>query len=454
MHARRIRVKYIKNILKYLLLFLITVGILFCGLVLVTKIPREKTEGKLQESAKYLEKKPGIQRVLNKRDYTYLHTYADSVVLNIIFCADSNNAIKSVLEGKFYNTIDIDENTDFVSVVEKNETGNCEYARYWHGSILIIRPLLMFLNIKQIYILSAIVLGIFYIWLLYEIAKRSKMLAIITFIASVMINIFITPFCLEYYWTILLMLITSIVALKKEKQGNSKLYYLFFITGICTCFFDFLTTETLTFTVPLILTLLVRYKDNRNEELKEEIKFILKAVMVWGLGYVSMWLVKWGLSAIALETSITELVRDKALLRVNGEIYDVTTKSMYQGAILKNLYALFPINIVKRKYKLIMPIVLIIVIFMCLFDKKRLKKDKFLLEILMIILIPYVRYLILANHSYKHYFFTFRAQMVTVIGLLFIMIELIDKNKIKKFWKLMQKDIKIKGEHNEKKVNS
>ena len=35
-------------------------------------------------------------------------------------------------------------------------------------------------------------------------------------------------------------------------------------------------------------------------------------------------------------------------------------------------------------------------------------------------LVPYVRYLLLSNHAYMHYFFTYRAQLVTVMVLMYI----------------------------------
>ena len=36
--------------------------------------------------------------------------------------------------------------------------------------------------------------------------------------------------------------------------------------------------------------------------------------------------------------------------------------------------------------------------------------------------------------------------MVTIIGIFFIILDLADKEKIKKIWRYLNKDIKIKGE--------
>ena len=42
-------------------------------------------------------------------------------------------------------------------------------------------------------------------------------------------------------------------------------------------------------------------------------------------------------------------------------------------------------------------------------------------------IIPYVRFLVLHNHSYYHSFFTYRAQMASVMALFFILFELLQK---------------------------
>lgn len=39
-------------------------------------------------------------------------------------------------------------------------------------------------------------------------------------------------------------------------------------------------------------------------------------------------------------------------------------------------------------------------------------------------LIPYVRYLVLHNHSYIHFFFTYRAQVATIMAIVLIISEL------------------------------
>ena len=54
----------------------------------------------------------------------------------------------------------------------------------------------------------------------------------------------------------------------------------------------------------------------------------------------------------------------------------------------------------------------------CDIDKKRV------IIYLTIGLIPYIRYFVLHNHAFKHYFFTYRAQAGTVLAIVLVLNEL------------------------------
>ena len=81
---------------------------------------------------------------------------------------------------------------------------NTEYLRYWHGSILIIKPLLIVLTLEQIYILNALILlmlaGILIILL---IKKKYYSIAISMILGLIMVAIWYVPFCFEYVHRIL-----------------------------------------------------------------------------------------------------------------------------------------------------------------------------------------------------------------------------------------------------------
>lgn len=146
--------RIIKKIVKYASIFVGVCLLLFLILITTSCIPRESIEEKLKESATFLKDKNGIEELARVRYDKIIHYYADSMLLNIIYCLDTDTPIKSTLWANYYEKRHMDVNDDFVEVVEEQKAPNQQYLRYWHGSMAIIRPLLLVFNIEQIYILN------------------------------------------------------------------------------------------------------------------------------------------------------------------------------------------------------------------------------------------------------------------------------------------------------------
>lgn len=427
----------IKNILKYILIYIITVITLFSALVLTTKIPKELIIDNLKESAEYYKTKNGIQRKSLSREYETLHYYADSMLLNIMYFADSENSAESSMEAKFYKQRFYDSNGDFVDAIEKDKKANEQYIRYWHGSLSVLRPLMLVLNIEQIYTLTNITFWILFIALIVLLLKKYKTLAIVFLISSVMCTLYITPKCIEYIWTVLIMLITSIISLLIEKKGNKNLYVMYFISGIITCYLDFLSTETITVLVPVLLVILVRYKENRIGNWKDVLKILVTSGILWFIAYSLMWVAKWILASMILNINALEYVKDNAMARINWNSEKIITYKTYLETFTKNIIKIYPLNKVTNNRSMLAIFALIIEIIaifrvasLAIIKRKKEKSSKegyikFIL--LFIAIIPYLRYMILLNHSYFHSFFTFRAQLPSLIALSFIIIYSIDK---------------------------
>ena len=438
--------KIVTIILKYLSLFLVTLLILFTLLVLAAKIPRENIQENIMESQQAFTNNQQLEKKVKKFDKTLLHAYADAILLNIIYCIDSENPVESVMEAKYYSKFENDLiSNNIQELIEDNGKwelkGNVQYMRYWHGSISIIRPLLTILNLQQIYRLNAVILLVLAIILIiYLIKKKQKNVAIALIVGFVMCSVFIVPFSLEYTWMFLLMLITSILAIKIEKS-DKKLNILFFIIGIITCYLDFLTTEIITILVPVIIVLMIRYQENRITNFKQGFQFVLRSCLLWFISYVAMWFAKWILASVILRINALEYVKNNAMLRINGEIADISKQMLPLEAIVRNFFALYPFNMIENKIQLIiLPVILFIIEI--IFIRKKDRKELWISALLLLIAtIPYIRYMVLANHSYYHSFFNFRSQLRTIISLILAMISSFDE-------KLVKKEIKFRKKRN------
>lgn len=428
----------IKQITKYIIIFVMLVFVLTLLLVIVAKIPRKYVENNLKEATSYFrENNWEVTRTQRKREYTYLHPYADEIILNIIYCLDTEKPLESVLEAKYYTKFQNDgSNEKYIELIENDLQANTEYLRYWHGSILIIKPLLAILTLEQIYILNAITISILAGILIILLIKRKYYpIAISIILGLIMVAIWYVPFCFEYVWTFILMLITSILSVKIEtnrtKNKNEKLYILYFITGVLTCFFDFLTTEIITILVPVAIVLSIRIKEKRFESLKKELIFLIKSIFLWLIAYSFMWIAKWIIASIVLKVNAMDFVKDKAMIRINGEVMGLPLWETMLRAIKENFLTIYPINIIKRKKWILLSIfVALIVSLVLVIDRKNKEKMKYMILMLIIGIIPYLRYITLSNHSFRHSFFTFRSQLPTIMCIVLIFANCIDKKKL------------------------
>lgn len=456
-----------KSIFKYVLTYIFVVLVLFGTLVLTSRIPRDKIYNNLKENAEYYRDLDGIEN--RRKNYKMIHYYADSMLFNIMNYTDSNKPAESIMEARYYKERTYDSNGDFVDMMDKNFESNEQYIRYWHGSLSILRPLTVIFNVNQIYIIMKVIFWILVAILVVILLKKYKTLAIVLMIAGAILSFYMTPTCFEYTWTVLIALIVSIISLLIEKRGNSKLYLMYFITGILTCYFDFLSTETLTILMPVLLTLLVRYKDNRIKNFKEGIKFIVISCSLWFISYALMWLTKWVLASIILKINAFSYVKDNALLRLNlpnaiqNEMSDIQNssnnilqklKTINESAgriktkdiLLQNISKVWPLRLLTNKNKtwivltsaFVVTLLILTILKLIVYLKKKdlnYKKDNIKIRglLLLIAIIPYVRYIVMGNHSYYHSFFTYRAQLPSIIAIIFIIIYTIkrDIEKIK-----------------------
>lgn len=434
-----------KKIIKYICIYVITAIMCIIALVGTAKIPKSAIEQSIKESADYYKKVDGIERVIKDKEYSYLHYYADSMLLNIIYCIDTNKPLESVMISKYYEKIYADVNYDFIQLVEEGKEPNQQYLRYWHGSMAIIRPMLTVFNIEQIYIINTIIIFLLIILLMFILIKKYKALALAFFIGLIMIAIPFVPTCLEYTWTIIIMLITSIIGIKIEKDKPNWLGTLFMITGMLTCFLDFLSTEILTIFVPLLLILVIQNKEKRLNDLKDALKLMIKLIFLWTIGYVGMWLTKWSLASIVLGINSMDYVTQQAMNRIGLDFKELSSIILFAtettnkvdltrvNVIIKNIQDLFPIAHFKEYTNIILISIIVIftIIEIIIVDRKKIKKMWFSLILLIIGITPYIRYELLLNHSYKHRFFTFRDQLITIICLVMI---IVDSYKARRKW--------------------
>ena len=426
---------FFKNFGKYSIVY---IGLIICFMILLTiasAFPTEWIKSNTQESSETLLKEGNkkVAFVFEKLMDMEFDNYTDALMINTAYSIDNKtpfysafvarkNYIPGVTEkveedgvGELKSSSNYlwhDEVGDLYDTVNNQVKESFEYARYWHGYLVFLRPLLLIFNLQQIRILLTGIFICLSIKLLSLIAKKLNMeIAIIFLLGLFGVEYFYMGLSLQGCFVFLITMISSIFILEKyEKIKNIPL--VFFVIGMLTNFLDFLTVPLLTWGVPATLYFLLKQK-NEEITLKEEILLFIKIGISWILGYALTWAGKW---------ILVDLIYNKGLIKTAIE------QVLYRSAKIENITGLDIIYY--NVYYMIIPFCIWGIIIALQLVKRIKTKNKntnkevdykeiikYRLPYIIIGLMPFVWYLVLKNHSCWHNFFTYRNLLLTIIAI-------------------------------------
>ena len=419
-----------KQLFKYVLIFIATFAILAGSLVAtVAAIPRSAIEENLQESASYLSEESGFVQIVPSKFSTQIHRYADSILLTIEYFLDSEQPLASSMWAHYYRNTNQAAAINLLLTVNGMEAANDTYLRYWHGSLVPVRILLLIGDIRLMYAVHIALLALLAAALMIMVWRHRYRAEVIGLLmALIAVNAGLVPLCLEYTWTFLIMLIASIIAVRMAWKGRfDHLGALFLITGMVTAFLDFLTTETITVLIPLLLALRVGFKE-QGEDFRPW-KLTIRCCALWLIGFLGMWAMKWVTASVALGENVMPYVTEHVQERLGGALDEPPSLAGYLwGAVARNIRMLFPLDFGGLPVVCLVIVQIIGIVLLVTFGCVRRREVNWPRVALYgaLGLIPYIRYLALRNHSYLHYFFTYRAQMTTILALCFIVLECVE----------------------------
>lgn len=462
MKADRLQQRFNRKQLRFaavaILWFVLLILIQFGCLTAVACIPRTGIQHNLEESSALLNEHAVFFYASASNPASRIDRYADSILLNITYYYDSEHPVTSVLRSSYYHTDSENENMNLQYALADDPAPTLDYDRYWHGSIAIIRPLLLILNLKQIYILLGCILLLLTVLLILCMIRyhygRSTIICFLT--GLIMISVWYVPFSLEYIWTFLLMLLASILVTILYEKGSEVLWLLLMTLGSLTAYFDFLTTETLTLLVPLALVLIKAYQPSADRQsatafhlttFSDGVRFSLPAGLLWLLSYVGTWGLKWGIGSLILHKNRFQSALSQASFRLNGAI-DITDQgnvdatTMLLQAIPRNLYYLFPFSYLGQHAVPVICLTLFGIAFFYYMTRRGSHVNPLPLLLGILACVPLLRYLILSNHSYIHCFFTYRALFATIFCIGTAVCQGVDADWLKKKWRKLWKPSK------------
>ena len=419
------------NVFSYVKIFFFMISLFLITLLITSLFPSSLLKNNIKESSEILlqEGDRKKQYVITRMQEIELDNYTDALMLNTIYSIyNEEPLVSSLLARKNYlpgitKQVEEDVVTELKSAskyeyleqleelkdtVDNNIEESFEYARYWHGYIILLRPLFLIFNITSIRMLFTIIFFVLGIWMLYLISKKVDFLTMIIFaLAFVGVDYFYIGQSLQGSFVFFIMTISSIIILLKN--GNVKnISKMFFVIGMITNFFDFLTVPIITLGIPMTIYFLLKQKE-KDLSAKDSILLFFKMCINWGCGYLLTWITKWLIVDIFLNRNVIRSAIEQAIYRTVGN------EDMPVGVtIAKNFVyakdALFAAVYMKIGYEIIKLIT---------GKNKKIPKIFTTQSIVYIIIsiIPIMWYIVLRNHSYRHEFFTYRDLMLSIVCL-------------------------------------
>ena len=421
--------------MKYFKVIFSQISIIICGiflgwflLTLAYKIPTERISSHIQYSTEHFgETYPRTMTSLSSQ----LDLFTDALMLLISGFKNEKPAyVESLLNRSYFIGGDPTQrlrevyNKDHVEGKQTFSSGH--YARYWHGYTSILKPMLysnLYGDIRTINMCIQIILFAFFCLLLAK--KQAYNLIAISISFWLFLNPVSTILTLQFSSVItvtFLALIFLLLYFEKIAYSTSRLALYFTIIGVVINFFDLLTFPLVSLGIPLLFYIHLRFISEIN--LIEAIKTIFLCCWSWLLGFGGMWAGKWVLASIVTEHNIVMDAYNAILHRSSNhsdtwkfdffEVVQFQFRSIDSNVLFLLgivAFSMFLFKTFSRHYKL------------------HIDYKKNILY-LIVLLLPFIWYKILPNHSHIHHFFTYRNLSIFISSILFVLFDSFKKIRI------------------------
>lgn len=299
---------------------------------------------------------------------------------------------------------------DYLSGVDQPR--EVEYARYWHGYLIVLKPLLFLTTFNSIRLFSAAVQLLLAGLVVLACGRRGEELLGKAFLLSM-------PFL--YYFGLYASLSLSacfyvtlgllLVQLKWDGQIRSRGWYgeFFVAAGMLTSYFDLLTYPLVTLGFPLCVCL---YLDQSGA--KNGLRRLVAYSVEWGVGYLGLWTSKWILSDLLTDGNTIKDGIDTIFTRMDTAA-DSTRTAGFLAVVRQNLSVYFNWGF----FLFLAGIAVWLIIRIC--KRRELIGKRTILEgsvLFLTALFPFIWFFFTQNHSEQHWIYTFKIFAVSVFAVI------------------------------------
>lgn len=407
-----------KTIFHMLVILAVSIISGYLLLVLAFSIPQSRIFTGLANSVSVLQRDDLEEKIFGYPS-SMLDVFTDGAMFNAALHSNDESPFKRAVACYQYIYDDLSRSEGFMAYFEPREPdGSMPYVRYWHGILVILKPLFLFFNYSDIRMLNLIGQLILICFTVYAFAVRKQSRYIpALFITYFFLMPFTLPMSIQYspVFYIGFGALAFLMMFYERLAVKDRLFCFFMLTGILTSYFDLLTYPVFTLGLPLTGLIILYGNAEKQEEtgvLKRGfVSFILCGIS-WFIGYAGMWAGKllvafpfYGISAF------TDALDSAGKRSASGAADEGIG---YLDALRSNLFMYK--NNVFRLCLIIYTLVIAGIIIYRISKRTAGASLKQMAMYLCVIAIPFAWYFVTAEHAQVHAFMTYKDLTVAVFA--------------------------------------
>lgn len=395
----------------------IALVLLFLLLLGAYALPGEPVRANIERSVPLLQEE-GLYPEFFGFKLFQMDNYTDTIMLFEAASADETSPLQAMMTSTAYNVDNFETLPDdlaaYLDARAEGKTGAdtglepFSYARYWHGYLIWLRPLLMFLTYGQVRVANYLLFAALACVLLWQLGRACGWRAAVLFaVSQILVSCFFVPHQMQFFTCFAVAYAACIWVLARPRTPDSLAVGLV-VTGVCTAFLDLLVTPILTLGLPLAVWLLDRRV--REDTPLRRCGVVCGGALCWGAGYALCWASKWVLASLVTGQDIIGDALHQASVRTSADTWH--GMELTWGNIIRFVWDTL------SSHGLLIPLLLLAVIcigafVLCLRSREALLRA---LPLALTALSAPAWLCLLRTHSIQHGWFTWRALGVTLFA--------------------------------------
>ena len=405
--------------LRALAVFGVTLALLFALLLGAYALPGAPVRAHLVPSAATIVDE-GLYPAFFGFKLFQMDNYTDTLMLMEAATADETGPLAAMMTNTAYNVDNFETlGEDLAAYLAARQSGGPDaaaqaglepfsYARYWHGYLIWLRPLLCLMPYTGVRVVQYLALAALLAAVLVLLRRRCGGRAAVWFaVSQALVTVFFVPHQVQYFTCFAIAYAGCVWVLAKPRRSDVLCLGLVAL-GAATAFCDLLVTPVLTLGLPLACWLL--QPQQRLRAGGRQCALCVGGCLCWGVGYGLCWASKWVLAGLITGQDVL----GDALRQVGVR----TTADTWHGMALTwgNIFTFVYTTLQSRG--LFWPLAVLAVAALALFacsvrSRAALAKAA---PLALAAALPLAWYAALRTHSIQHGWFTWRALGLTLFA--------------------------------------